>query len=99
MVISRKRAPVIEDSQLNRVVNKIYDDINELINAVNQGKTSQEKKPFEGKTGDLRIVKDANRKYFLEARTDEGWIRNVDTVSLSGNAEVVDVGFKFKEKD
>ena len=99
MAISRKRAPVVQDSVLNRIFSKIYDDMNELINAVNQGDTTEEKKTFEGKTGDLRIVKDANRKYFLEARTDEGWIRNVDTVSLSGNAEVVDVGFKFREKD
>ena len=99
MAISRKRAPVTQDSELNRVFSRIYDDMNELINAVNQGGTSEKKKTFEGKTGDLRIVKDANRKYFLEARTDEGWIRNVDSVSLTGGAEVVDVGFKFREKD
>jgi len=99
MAISKKRAPVTKDSELNRVFSKIYDDMNELINAVNQGGTSEKKESFSGKTGDLRVIKDANKKYFLEARTDEGWIRNVDNVSLSGGAETVDVGFKFREKD
>ena len=99
MAISKKRAPVAQDSELNRIISKIYDDMNELINAVNQGDTSEEKESFSGKTGDLRVVKDANLKYFLEAKTDEGWIRNVDSVSLSGNAETIDVGFKFREKD
>lgn len=99
MAISKKRAPTTQDSELNRVFSKIYDDINELINAVNQGDTSEDKKAFEGKTGDIRITKDVNRNYFLEARTDEGWIRNVDSVSLTGGAEVVNVGFKFKEKE
>ena len=31
MAISKKRAPVAQDSELNRIISKIYDDINELI--------------------------------------------------------------------
>ena len=36
MQISQKRAPIVEDAQLNRTISKIYDDLNDIINAVNQ---------------------------------------------------------------
>ena len=33
--VSKKRAPMIDDPKLQLVINSIYDDINELIGAVN----------------------------------------------------------------
>ena len=53
MSLAKKRAPRVQDSQLDRIVAKIYDDINEVINAVNQGDTSVDKKSYTGKSGDL----------------------------------------------
>jgi len=90
MAISRKRAPVIEDSQLNRVVNKIYDDINEIVSAVNQSDTSVKKATSIGKPGDMRIVKRDMNEYAFEARTTEGWIESTNTTAS---------GFQLKERD
>ena len=55
MAVSQKRAPSMEDPQLNRTMSKIYDDINDIVNAVNLGETSIEKDEFEGKSGDLKL--------------------------------------------
>jgi hypothetical protein len=75
MAISKKRAPRVDDAQLNRVISKIYDDINEIINAVNQGNTSEEKKSYEGKSGDIRLLKDSTGAYEIQGKTDEGWVK------------------------
>ena len=99
MAISRKRAPSVQDPELTRVISKIYDDMNEIINSVNQGDSTLEKDVTEGKSGDLRVVKDSNSNYFIEAKTDEGWIRNIDEVSVSGSAETINVGLQFKERN
>lgn len=86
MALSKKRAPVSMDTGINRVVQTIYDDINEIINAVNQGDTTTEKKTFEGKSGDLRLIKSpVDDKYYLEGKSDEGWVRSLE--------------FTFREKD
>ena len=79
MAISRKRAPVVDDPQLSRIISKVYDDINEIINSVNQGDTSVQKATSEGKSGDVRIAKDSSGSYYIEARTDEGWIQSDGT--------------------
>jgi len=73
MSISKKRAPRIDDPQLNRVITQLYDDMNEVINAVNQGSTTEEKKGFEGKSGDIRLAKESDGSYEIQGRTDEGW--------------------------
>ena len=83
MSISKKRAPIIEDPQLNRVITQLYDDINEVINAVNQGSTSEERQGYQGKSGDIRLAKDSTGAYEIQGRTDEGW---------------ASVGMTFKEK-
>tara|TARA_R100000963_G_C4577149_1_gene59689 strand:- start:264 stop:533 length:270 start_codon:yes stop_codon:yes gene_type:complete len=89
MAISRKRAPFVSDAQINRAIQGIYEAINELINAVNQGNTSVRKPPSKGKAGDMRIVKDSAGTYFLEAKTDEGWIQSDSSAS----------GFSFRDKE
>ena len=73
MSISKKRAPVSEDPKINRIISTIYDDINEIINAVNQGNSSEEKQSFSGKSGDLRLSKKSDGTYEIQGRTDEGW--------------------------
>jgi|TARA_Y100000361_G_C11119484_1_gene322372 hypothetical protein len=73
MAISKKRAPVLDDPNLNRALSQVYDDINEVINAVNQGNTSEERKGFQGKSGDIRLAKESDGSYEIQGRTDEGW--------------------------
>ena len=74
MAISQKRAPSIDDPQTGRIISRIYDDINELINAVNQSNTTVEKGGYEGKSGDIRLFKKADATYEIQGRTDEGWV-------------------------
>ena len=90
MPISKKRAPHISADNLERVLAQVYDDLNEVIDSVNQGDSVEEKKTYEGKSGDVRIVKDSNDGFtYLEVKADEGWIRS-DNTSTSG--------FSFRDK-
>ena len=89
MALSRKRAPLVADPTVLRVVQQIYADINEIIDAVNQGDTTEDKPDSQGKTGDIRLIKDADGEYFLEAKSDEGWVQSTNATTS---------GFKFKER-
>ena len=90
MSISKKRAPHVSADNLERVLAQVYDDLNEVIDSVNQGESVEEKKTYEGKTGDMRVTKDSDdSKYYLEMKSDEGWVRS-DNTSTSG--------FSFKDK-
>ena len=67
MPISKKRAPHISAENLERVLAQVYDDINEVIDSVNQESSTEEKKGFEGKSGDMRVSRDpTDKKYYLE---------------------------------
>ena len=90
MPISKKRAPHISTDNLERVLAQVYDDLNEVIDSVNQGNSVEEKKTYEGKSGDMRVTKDSDdSKYYLEMKSDDGWVRS-DNTSTSG--------FSFKDK-
>ena len=90
MPLSKKRAPHVSTDNLERVLAQVYDDINEVIDSVNQGSSVEEKKTYEGKSGDMRVTKDSDdSKYYLEMKSDDGWVRS-DNTSTSG--------FSFKDK-
>ena len=74
MSISKKSAPNVDDVQVNRIISKIYDDLNEIINAVNQGNTSEERISYSGKSGDIRLSKESDGTYEIQGKTDEGWV-------------------------
>jgi hypothetical protein len=87
MSLSKKKSPIIpQDTNynvINKVVEQIYDHLNELINAVNQGQSSKEKVSSEGKSGDIQVVRGDDGKYYLDIKTDEGWVRSTsDTFKL-----------------
>jgi len=90
MPLSKKRAPHVSTDNLERVLAQVYDDLNEVIDSVNQGNSVEEKKTYEGKSGDMRVTKDSDdSKYYLEMKSDDGWVRS-DNTSTSG--------FSFKDK-
>ena len=80
MAISKKRVPPVKDAEIAKAISKIYDDLNEVINAVNEGDSTEAKETKEGKSGDIRVVKDGEGKYFIEAKADEGWLRTIPGV-------------------
>lgn len=84
MAISKKRAPSLGDAKLDRIIQQVYADINELINSVNASDTNKEKLNTDGKSGDIRVVKNSNGIYAIEAKTEDGWITT--NVSTAANA-------------
>jgi len=75
-VISKKRSQKVNDTNLQRVVDTIYDDLNELISAVNSKDTVTDKEESSGKEGDIRVVKSNDgTAYEIQGRTSEGWAK------------------------
>tara|TARA_R110000787_G_scaffold8834_5_gene30315 strand:- start:626 stop:1135 length:510 start_codon:yes stop_codon:yes gene_type:complete len=74
MAISKKRSPKVDTDNMERVIQQIYTDLNEVIDSINQGETSIAKDEFKGKSGDLRLDKRADGNYQIRGRTDDGWV-------------------------
>ena len=75
-MISKKRSLKVTDANMQRVIDKIYDDLNELISAVNNTNTVIEQDEFAGKEGDIRVVKSIDgTSYEIQGRTSEGWAK------------------------
>ena len=73
----KKRTPGKVPADMERAIQQIYDDINEVINAVNR--FSLNEVANEGKVGDIRIVQsqdESSSKYYIEFRTNDGWARS-----------------------
>ena len=85
MAISKKRSKKVENPITQRAIDRIYDDINEVIGAVNQGVGDSESLG-NGKAGDMRVVENSDRSVSLEVRTKEGW-HGLSGFSLLKNRE------------
>tara|TARA_R100001510_G_scaffold17481_1_gene14770 strand:+ start:2928 stop:3179 length:252 start_codon:yes stop_codon:yes gene_type:complete len=73
-VISKKRSQRITENNMQRIIDKIYDDLNELIDAVNSKDTVLVPDESVGKEGNIRIIRDPNGdSYKIQGRTSEGW--------------------------
>lgn len=71
-----KRTPARVPPEMERAVQQIYDDLNDIINSVNAFALSGEE--FAGKPGDIRVVKDQSgtgSTYYLQVKTDDGWVQ------------------------
>lgn len=81
-MISKKRSQKVNDTNLQRVVDTIYDDLNELISAVNSKDTVTDKEESSGKEGDIRVVKSNDgSSYEIQGRTSEGWAKTSLTLN------------------
>ena len=81
-MISKKRSQKINENNAQRVVDKIYDDLNELIDAVNNRETIMDNEEFSGKEGDIRVVRAPNgTSYEIQGRTSEGWAKTSLTLN------------------
>lgn len=72
MAISKKRARRVKNPRTQKAIDRIYDDLNEVIGAVNQGVGDAESLG-KGKSGDIRVAKNSDQTVSIEVRTDEGW--------------------------
>jgi hypothetical protein len=74
-MIAQKRAPQVSVDGMDRIIQKIYDDINDVINSVNQS-MGESRSTAKGKEGDIRIIKDStDNTYRMEAFTKDGWAK------------------------
>tara|TARA_R110002167_G_scaffold148194_7_gene341104 strand:+ start:2215 stop:2478 length:264 start_codon:yes stop_codon:yes gene_type:complete len=69
---SLQHAPKVSDSEVQLAINKIYNELNTLIDGVNSSVTDIEKEGS-GKPGDVRVTTKSDRNVVLEVRTNEGW--------------------------
>jgi hypothetical protein len=60
----------------DRVTQDIYDFLNELANAINRSESAAKPADVEGRSGDMRLVKDEKGTYALELRFKDGWVRS-----------------------
>ena len=77
MSIEKKRPLSIinaEPSEINRVLQNVYDDINEIINAVNSNSQADSNDRTLGKQGDLKLVQNNNKSWEIHGKTDDGWV-------------------------
>ena len=64
MLSSKKRPPLTSDSDINRALSQVYDDLNEIIDSVNQSLSIEEKPIHLGKEGDIRLYQDNVGEYY-----------------------------------
>ena len=79
MPISKKKPPAGAVEGMDRIIQQIYDDINDVINSINQFALTAEE--YQGKPGDIRIVKTQTTgagftsTYEIQFKTVDGWIK------------------------
>ena len=100
MAISKKRAPVSDDKNITKILQQVYKDINEVINSVNSSSVNLEKLDTDGKAGDIRVVKNSNGIYAIEAKTEEGWITtNTSTITIPDAGGTIPPTMAIKGKE
>ena len=70
---SKLRAP-IEPGELGRVIQKIYDDINQLIDNINTELEGVKEPDEKSKAGSIAVVKEGDT-YSLRGKTADGWAK------------------------
>ena len=73
-ILTIKRAPGVDTN--NRAWEQVYDDINEIINAVNNKSGNESRSGGSGSDGDIRLFKDVDKtKFFIEGKFADGWAK------------------------
>ena len=72
MPISKKKPPAGAVEGMDRIIQQIYDDINDVINSVNQSENAM-RDLGKGKVGDIKVVQTSGGTDRIEVRTKNGW--------------------------
>ena len=91
---SSLKAPKVSDNEIQRALEKIYEDLNELKDATNKADVSSSQ-DYEGKIGDIKIVKTGQKFYNLHVKGEEGWVsaklgKNAIPYTLVGKRQKTD---------
>ena len=86
MALIKKRAPKVETN--DRAWNQVYDDVNEVIDAVNKAEQSEDRSSQDGKSGNIRLAKDnKSSKYFIEGKFTDGWAQREMYLSKASRSD------------
>ena len=66
-------APKVDDVDIQRAIEKIYEDLNKLKDGTNKS-TGTDSDEHDGNPGDIRVVKTKSKVYNLEIKGEEGWV-------------------------
>ena len=91
MALSKARPPKLQGSAVQRqIVQDIYKELNNIIDAVNSEDVVEAKDESKGKPGNIRVIKSPeNGAAHIEIKLEDGWYRS-DGSSASG--------FSYKEE-
>ena len=70
--LATKRAPQVAVEGMERIIQQIYDDINDIIRALNSEIAESD---TSGKVGDVKILNNDVNKYELRAKVKDGWVK------------------------
>ena len=90
---SKLRAP-IEPGELGRVVQKIYDDLNQVIDNINTDLEGSKEPDERNKAGSIAVVKEGNT-YSLRGKTEDGWAKTPIKLLNSENIKPIFSSDKF----
>ena len=90
---SKLRAP-IEPGELGRVVQKIYDDLNQVIDNINTDLEGSKEPNETNKSGSIAVVKEGNT-YSLRGKTEDGWAKTPIKLLNSENIKPIFSSNKF----
>lgn len=68
----------------------VYNDLNDVIDSSIGSDISSTKKDSSGKPGDIRVSPGEKDIFYLEIKTDDGWVQSTNTTAS---------GFKLKESE
>lgn len=78
-MLTRKTPPSVGDAATDKVIRQLYNDINEVIDALNQASTTSGIEG--GKPGEVRVEKNGSN-YSVRFRSSDGWIEISDQTIL-----------------
>ena len=74
---SKKVAPKVQDTEVQKAIEAIYKELNEINLSVSKTPISSESAPNEGKPGDIRLytktAKDGSLGYFVQGKFGDSW--------------------------
>jgi hypothetical protein len=70
--MNAKSTPRVADGDVQKALEQVYRDLNEIIALLNKGQTGTPKQS-EGDTGAVRVVKVGNNDVRMVAKSDTGW--------------------------
>jgi hypothetical protein len=94
---SQLRAPS-EPGELGRIIQKVYDDLNSVIDSINTELEGIKEPEERSKAGSVAVVKEGNT-YSLRGKTEDGWAKTPIRLLNSEEMKAIFNSLKFNDID